>query len=152
MHSDPAAFDQQVRLRVYDDFLKLGEAPSSEHLARVLRVPTDEIRTSLARLAATRALVLQQDGEILMASPLSAVPTPFVVSVADRQWFANCIWDGLGLVAMLGGFGEVETSCGCCGFRLFVDVQNGGLQLSGGNAVAHFALPARQWWDDIVFN
>jgi len=152
MRTDPAVLDQQVRLRIYDDFLKLGEAPSSDYLARVLRTPLDEVRSSLARLAAARSLVLQENGEILMANPLSAVPTGFVVRVADRNWFANCIWDALGLIAMVGGHGEVATSCGCCAFRMEIEVQGGRLKLPGDAAVAHFAIPARQWWDDIVFN
>ena len=152
MFMDSPQFDQQVRLRVYDDFLKLGEAPSSDYLSRVLRAPVAEVRSSLSRLAAARSLVLQENGEILMANPLSAVPTGFVVRIADRSWFANCIWDGLGLIAMLGGFGEVATSCGCCAVSMEVEVQHGRLGLPASEAVAHFAIPARQWWDDIVFN
>ena len=152
MFMDPARFDQQVRLRVYDDFLKLGEAPTSEYLARALHSPVEQVRSSLVRLAAARSIVLQDNGEILMANPLSAVPTGFVVRIADRSWFANCIWDGLGLIAMLGGFGDVATSCGCCAVSMDVQVERGRLNLPATDAVAHFAIPARKWWDDIVFN
>jgi hypothetical protein len=38
-----------------------------------------------------------------MAMPLSAIPTPFQVEVGGRHFFGNCIWDALGIVAMLGG-------------------------------------------------
>jgi hypothetical protein len=36
-----------------------------------------------------------------MANPFSAVPTPFLVRSGDRSWYGNCIWDALGIPAML---------------------------------------------------
>lgn len=49
-----------------------------------------------------------------MANPFSAVPTPFMVEVAGRQYFGNCIWDALGVVSLLGGEGRVQTACPDC--------------------------------------
>ncbi len=90
-----------------------------------------------------------------MANPLSAVPTPFVVETqADtgpRSWYGNCIWDALGVIAMLQHDGRVLTSCGCCGESMAVTVRNSQVE-SKPPGVVHFAIPARRWWDDIVFN
>ncbi|GAC1618994.1 MAG: hypothetical protein PVS2B2_04300 [Candidatus Acidiferrum sp.] len=94
-------------------------------------------------------LVLQPSGEVLMANPFSAVPTPFVTEVGARRWFGNCIWDSLGILATLQADGRVLTSCGCCGDSMVLNLRGGMLT---GDGIVHFAIPARHWWDDIVFN
>lgn len=100
-------------------------------------------------------LVLQPgSGEILMANPLSAVPTAFVVetegTAESRSWYGNCIWDALGVIAMLHGDGRVLTSCGCCGESMAVSVRQGEVEARP-PGIVHFAIPAKHWWDDIVF-
>jgi Alkylmercury lyase len=52
-------------------------------------------------------------------------------------------------VAMLGGDGTVSTQCADCGEPMELSVQDGVLQEHEG--VAHFAVPARGWWDDIGY-
>jgi hypothetical protein len=94
-------------------------------------------------------LVLQESGEILMANPFSAVPTPFIVEAGERRYWANCIWDGLGVLAMTGADGRVLASCGDCGEAMGVQVQGGDLVSPEG--LIHFAVPARQWWSNIKF-
>jgi len=90
-----------------------------------------------------------------MANPLSAVPTPFLVQTeggsGPRGWYGNCIWDALGVIAMLQGDGRVLSSCACCGEGMTVSVRRGEVSCEPPGLV-HFALPARQWWSDIVFN
>ncbi|HEX5974735.1 MAG TPA: organomercurial lyase [Rubrobacteraceae bacterium] len=85
-----------------------------------------------------------------MANPFSAVPTPFLVRAGDRSWYGNCIWDAMGISAMLQQDAVIEASCGCCGMAMQVTVVNGSLEEAPG--IAHFAIPAARWWDDIVFN
>ena len=45
-----------------------------------------------------------------MAPPFSGVETAFRVIVDDKSYYANCVWDALGVVAALGRDGEVEAS------------------------------------------
>jgi Alkylmercury lyase len=85
-----------------------------------------------------------------MANPFSAVPTPFLVRVGDRSWYGNCIWDATGIPAMRGQDASIEASCGCCGTAMHLAVSDGSLGEAPG--IAHFAIPAAHWWDDIVFN
>jgi hypothetical protein len=119
-------------------------------LAEVLGAPEEAIREALERLAAGRAIVLQPESrEVLFAPPLSGVPTPFVAHKGGRSYFAPCAWDALGTAAMLGDDAEVETSCGCCGEAMRVVVRGGELMEARG--VIHFAVPARQWWSDLVY-
>ncbi len=84
-----------------------------------------------------------------MANPLSAVPTAFRVQTPRGEFWGNCIWDGLGVVSMLGGDGTVETHCPDCEEPMALRVE--GRRLDDGEGIAHFAVPAARWWDNIGF-
>jgi alkylmercury lyase-like protein len=135
---------------VYEVTMRGGRPPAARDLAAELGIFTDEILQSFQRLAGARVLVLQHEGgEILMANPFSAVPTPFAVEAAGVSSFGNCIWDALGIPAMLGSDGRITASCGDCGTAAEVVVEGGKVR---GEGIVHFAIPARDWWKDIVFN
>jgi hypothetical protein len=149
-------FQSQVRLEVYRQFIESGSCPSRVAVAQSLNRSLQDVTDALAELAKAHVLVLQPDtGEVLMANPLSAVPTPFLVvteqSRGPRHWYGNCIWDALGVISMLQADGKVVTSCGCCGEKMTVTV-TGKKATPQPDGIVHFALPARRWWDDIVFN
>jgi hypothetical protein len=141
--------DSTVRRYIYDEIVRTSESPSTTELAGHFGVAIEAIQDALRQMHDSHALVLQPSGEVLMANPFSAVPTPFVTEVGNRRWFANCIWDALGILAALHAEGRVLTSCGSCGDSLTLELRHG---LLTGDGIAHFALPARRWWDDIVFN
>ena len=145
------AFDKVVRYHVYDYVMREGLPPSIAETSSALSRPPDEVRASFQRLADGHILVLQkQSGEILMANPFSAVPTPFLVKAGGRAYYGNCIWDAMGIPAMLKQDAFIEESCGCCSTAMNLKITNGSLEEARG--LAHFAIPAAHWWDDIVFN
>jgi hypothetical protein len=146
---DTELFDKHVRSQVYAYFLKTGQAPTTGKIAKALSCPLLEVRAAYQRLAAGRALVLQEDGEVLMAEPFSAVPTVFSVEVGKHSWWGNCIWDALGIPAMLKENARIVTSCGCCGESMVLEVKEGLLLDAPG--IVHFAIPPRDWWNDVVF-
>jgi hypothetical protein len=78
-----------------------------------------------------------------------AVPTPFLARNQDQSYFGSCVWDGLGVIAMLQGDGRLETSCAYCGERMTIEVR-GGRPVSE-RGIIHFAIPAKRWWENIVF-
>lgn len=129
--------------------LDTGRAPSAAETASALRVTVGEAEQAYRDLAASHAFELRPGTlDVWMVHPLSAVPTPYVATVAGRDHFANCIWDGLGAVAMLGGSGFVRTTCEDCGESLQVDVVQ--WELAGEpEGVVHFAVPAARWYEDI---
>lgn len=141
--------DKQVRLQVYRHFLTMNRAPTRQDVASALALPLPDVEAAYQRLAAGKALVLQQNGEVLMAEPFSAVPTTFVVEIGSRTWWGNCIWDALGIPAMLKEDARVLTTCGCCNEAMTLEIQNGALMK--GQGVVHFALPPKEWWKDVVF-
>jgi len=146
-----ATLDKEVRRYAYEHVMKEGLPPTIAQTASALSTTSDNVRASFRRLADGHILVLQEGtGEVLMANPFSAVPTPFLVRVEDRSWYGNCIWDAMGIPAMLERDVAIEASCGCCGTAMSLKVTNGSLEEASG--IAHFAIPAAHWWDDIVFN
>jgi len=150
MNQSTEEFDYQVRKAVYEVTLQRGYPPTLVEASSQLQADLQEVGAAFQRLAAGRVLVLQpESGEILMANPFSAVPTPFLVELDAYSCYGNCIWDALGVLAMLKKDGRIATSCPDCGTAMQVRVANGFVQETQG--LIHFAIPALHWWDDIVF-
>jgi hypothetical protein len=144
------ALDRDVRLVVYERFLAAGRPPTAGEVAAELALAEGEVEASFERLEAAHVLVFAPGTRsIWMANPLSAFPTPFRVETPRGDYWGNCIWDAFGVVAMLGGDGVVRTSCADCGDAMALTVARGHLQPADG--VAHFAVPARSWWDNIGY-
>lgn len=145
-----AEFDSRVRLATYRHFVDTGAAPSPAEVAAVLASTAGSVQEAWERLAEEHVLALQPgSGALWMAMPFSAVPTAFRVRTARGAWWANCAWDALGIAAMLDSPAVVETTCGDCGEAMTLETAVGAQQF--GEGLVHFAVPARNWWDDIGF-
>lgn len=143
-------FDRNVRLFVYRRFLDRGEPPSVAEAAEGLGTSPAETEAAFRRLEAGHVLVFAPGTlDIWMANPLCAVPTAFRVATASGSWWGTCIWDAFGIPAMLGEDATITTSCPDCGEPFELRVEGGSLLPADG--VAHFAVPARRWWDDIGY-
>ena len=143
--------DNTVRVAVYRSFINRARAPAPAEIAETLGVAQATIEEALHRLAADHLLVLAPGTPyVWMANPFSALPTSYHVAADGREWFGNCIWDGLGILAVLGSDGVVTTRCADCGDVLTVEVADG--ELRDPRGVVHYAIPASRWWDDIGFN
>ena len=127
---DTSVLDVQIRKYVYDRLLSGMGMPLADGVAMHLGLSTDEVRTSYRRLKEGHILVLQEgDEEILMANPFSAVPTSFLVETATASWWGNCIWDAMGIAAMLKEDARISTGCGDCNDSMVLLVQDGTLTL-----------------------
>ena len=128
-----------------------GQVPTAGEIAAELDMPVAMVQEAYARLGETHVFVCEpgDPSRLRMANPFSAVPTPFKVSARGGTYYGNCVWDSLGIVSLLGREGLVETSCPDCSEPMRLRVENGKLVESEG--VVHFGVPARRWWDDIVF-
>ncbi len=143
------ALDGRLRQYIYRQFVHETKAPTVAQMAAALSVPLRKLKAGLQRLAQSHAFVLQENGELWRAAPFSAVPTTFPVQIGKRSWWANCIWDALGIPAMLHQDARIPASCGCCNTEMTLNVKKG--RLAGPKAIIHIAVPARHWYDDIVF-
>lgn len=133
------------RQRILDVFLATGRPPEPDP-------------TLWPRLAQARWIVLDEQGRLRMAHPFSGVETDFAVAGAGQShsrktWFANCFWDALTVSAMvLRRRGEptvIHTHCGSSRQPMRIEVGAEGPR--PGPEVIHFAVPLRDWWNDIVF-
>ena len=145
-----ADFDTIVRLTLYNEFVRTSSPPTAEGLAEGMHVPAADVRASLERLAAGKAIVLQPHSrEVLMANPLCAVPTPFRARTRRQSFFGSCVWDALGILAMLGGEGSLDASSACCGEAMTIDAEGGNVIATSG--IIHFAIPAKRWWEHCLY-
>jgi hypothetical protein len=141
--------DASLRHFVYQHILRKEKVPLVADMCRALSLPKPRIRASLERLCLSHAFMMQEDGELWRAAPFSAIPTAFPVRTSERSWFGNCIWDALGIPAMLKKDAMIDAACGCCNYRMPIEIKGGKLLSKAG--VIHIAVPARHWYKDVVF-
>ena len=131
---------EEVRLAVYRSFASTGRAPTAESLdAEALRDLHDR-----------RHVVLDEDGEIAMAHPFSAVPLGFAVMGRDTLWWGGCAWDSFALPHLLADEPEVLVATRCPGCDRALAWVVGRDAPPAGDEVAHFLIPAARMWDDVV--
>jgi Alkylmercury lyase len=142
--------DEDVRLAVYRHFATTGRAPGDGDLAEATGLAPGDVRASLGRLDEARHVVLDEDGQIVMAHPFAAVPLGFAVMGAATLWWGGCAWDSFALPHLLPDEPEVlvSTRCPGCGAALAWVV--GRHAPPAGTEVAHFLVPTAHIWDDVV--
>lgn len=142
--------DTSIKLTIYRRVAESGKMPSVGQVAEEIGAPVAAVKASYARLYQSRVLVLQPDGvSIRMAPPFSGVPTQHRVKAGGQEYFANCAWDALGVLAALHQSGEVFSRCEQTLEPLHLVVGESGPEPEP--CVIHFAVPAALWWRDIVF-
>jgi alkylmercury lyase-like protein len=141
--------DLEIRNLTYRLLIETGRAPTAAEVARAAAVGEADIHVAWGRLHEAHAIVLDQDGAIRMLNPFSAVPTPFRVDAAGREWYANCGWDAFGIGAALGVDSTIHTECPDCHEPLEITVRRGRPERT--DLIWHVAVPARDWWQDIGY-
>src|SRR3954468_19637052 len=145
-----AGLDAALWCFTYDAVVRSGRGPSLREAAEALGASEDDVRAAWQRFGEGHAIMLDASGEALWRiAPFSAVPTDFVVEAGGRHYFAHCAWDALGICAALQADGIVHASCGCC--RLPMDLSVRGGHLDPAEGLVHIAVPARDWYQDVVF-
>jgi len=145
----PPEIDVQVKLAVYGHFAETGRRPEVDDLARRTGLEERDVLEALQSLRAQRLLLLEADGHsIRMAPPFSGVPTQHRVAADEREYFANCAWDALGIPAALRKAGRVRSRCEQSGEPLDLAVGLDGPEPS--DWLFHCLVPAAHWWDDLV--
>ena len=141
----------RIRLAVLERAIASGQVPTAGEIAAELEMPLAMVQEASAKLGEGHVFACEPDdpSRLRMATPFSAVPTPFKVGARGGSYYGNCVWDALGIISLLGGEGVVETSCPDCSEPLSLRVSGG--KLDETDSAVHFSVPARRWWDDIVF-
>ena len=139
----------EIRAFVYQHFGETTRAPRADEVASRFALSHEEAGSAYEELHQRHALFLKPDThEILMANPFSGVETPFKVYINGRIYFANCAWDSLGIPAALHTDAEIEAACAQSGDPIRLNVTNE--QVQGSDALVHFLIPFREWYDDLA--
>jgi hypothetical protein len=149
-HGRVSAIDSAIRHLVYLELAAGRRAPTAGDLAAAVGLAPAEIQAALARLANEHMLVLDASGGVRMALPFSNVETAYSVEAGATAWWANCAWDAVALVRLLG----LDDACivdrgGPGRAARTLGVVHGSLAERDG--VITSPLPARRWWEDIVY-
>jgi Alkylmercury lyase len=142
-------FDSQLRLAVYQHTIRNGQVPLVADMARAFSCSVRTVRDALTRLSESHAFMLRQDGELWRVAPFSAIATAFPVRLGKHSWWGNCIWDALGIPAMLKKDAAIDAACACCNYEMKLEVTRHKLLHKEG--IIHIAVPARDWYKDVVF-
>jgi len=146
----PTEADVQVKLALFREFAESGRAPSCDSIAARTGLSTDAVLRAFQSLRSQRLIWLEPDGAtIRMAPPFSGVPTQHRVEAGGVDYYANCAWDTLGVLAALHRPGRVRSRCEQSGESLNLEVGENGPEPS--TWVYHCLVPAAHWWDDLVF-
>jgi hypothetical protein len=142
--------DTTVKLALYRTIADSGAAPTSADIAQAIGLTEDDVRAAFSRLHQKRLLVPEpgDPSRIRMAPPFSGVATLFPVDAQGKRYYANCVWDAFGIAAALQTDAIIPASDGYSGEPLTLEVKGG--QPVARPYVAHFAVPAAHWWDDII--
>jgi hypothetical protein len=120
-------------------------------VAKALSTSAEEVEAAFERLHQKPLLVPEpvHPSRIRMAPPSSGVETSLRVKVQGNVYSANCAWDALGIAAALQADAIIEASDGYSGEPMLLEVRNG--QPVPQACVIQFAVPAAQWWEDILY-
>jgi len=95
-----------------------GPVPVAAIRASIPHHPPEAIEETIRALDG-EDLVQVVDGEVVIAYPFSAAPTPFRVRLAEgRERYACCAVDALGVAPMVGAPVRIDSECHHCGAAL----------------------------------
>ncbi len=141
--------DWDIRLFIYRDFVDRGAPPSVDDAAERFDISIDEARASFQRLHRGHAIFLEPETDhVRMANPLSAIPTPYRVTVNGQSLYANCAWDSVGVPAMLRRNAQIEARVSDSE-SIRYSIENGAL-IADTALVVHFPIPFSHWYDDLI--
>lgn len=141
-----------VKLAIYRTVAETTRVPTVADVARQLHAPVGTIQAAFEELHGQKLLVPEPGDptRVRMAPPFSAIETPFRVTVGNKDYWANCVWDSLGVAAALHGDAVVHTTDGHTGEPMTLEVR-GGAPVPVPCAI-HFAVPMAHGGDDIIYS
>jgi hypothetical protein len=143
-------FDTSVKMQVYEMIARTTRMPASIDVALVVGSSIADVEEAFQRLYEKRLLVLEPGiiSRIRMAPPFSGIETQHRVKIEEKVYFGNCAWDAFGIAAALKRDAEIESACADCGEPLTFQIRDE--KPLPRDYVAHFAVPAAEWWRDII--
>jgi hypothetical protein len=143
---------RQVRKFIFDSFEATGAPPVVEQIMRRFGLDRTQAFQALAALQDAHHIALVKGTQrILMAFPFSSVTTPFRVTADGRTYYANCAWDSIAIHVALDREEIIDSYCHHCAEEVKIHLRDGNVLSSNPEEViVYLALPASQWWQDII--
>jgi hypothetical protein len=153
MPHDAATADlSELRLYVHRELADHARTVTTADVAERFDVSEVAALAALRELHVAHLIVLDATRErVVMAHPWAAEPMGFVVASSRQRWWGGCAWDSFAIPALVGERCLVATHCPGCATPLALDVDPDGPPEAASEIVAHFLVPVRRIWDDVVF-
>lgn len=141
---------EQVRRAIYCHLATTAQAPERAELAQQLSMTAQAVDEAYDALAAAHHLVLDADGEIILAHPFATRSFSFSVMGARTLWWGGCAWDAFAIPHLVPDEPSalVATTCPACAKPLAWVIDRSAPPTGPG--IAHFLVPAEHIWDDVV--
>jgi Alkylmercury lyase len=141
---------EALRVAVYRSLATTGRAPDRAALLAELDATEAEVVAGLRALHDAHQLVLGTGGAVVLAHPFATIDLGFSVKGRHTLWWGGCVWDSFAIPHLVPSEPEVlvATTCPACGRpHAWVVGRDGPPE---GDQVAHFLVPVRSMWDDIL--
>lgn len=127
-----------------------GFAPSVEDLAETLKADKEDIIKGLYELQEYHGVVLHpNEPKVWVIHPFSLAPTNFYVKSNKGEWWGNCAWCSLGVVALLKDDVKITTTVVAETNQIEINIINGEIQEK--NYYIHFPIPMKNAWDNVIY-
>jgi len=142
---------EDLRVLVYNELAQLGRVDNIRGLAATLSLTDSQIVEGLHALHDKRDLVLDANGEIVLAHPFATRNFGFSVMGASTLWWGGCAWDAFAMPHLVPDEPEtvVATQCPRCRKAHAWNVTRS--QPPNANQIVHFATPMGRVWEDVVY-
>jgi len=142
--------EQHIRHAIFQHIIAHAAAPTAAEMAAQLGGSVEEMQAAFKRLESPHSLVLAPSTHnIWMMHPFSAVPTHHIVHIDEHDYWANCGWDLLGVSVVVGMDSVSNVTCAHCDEPIEIVIKD--RELVSGEAVVHFTVPARRFWENVGY-
>ena len=142
--------DTELRVFIYDFIFARARPPKASEIAGRFAISDDDAKRRLRAMKIGKTLLVDDaTGEIWMAGPFASQPSGHEVRGARMTWWANCAWDALAIGILAAETVTIRSSNCDTGRR--ITIVSPAQSPPESDAVVHFLVPARQWYDDIAY-
>lgn len=139
-----------LHFTIIKSIIENGFAPSVKDLSIILNANEDEVVKGLKKLQEYHGVVLHpNEPKVWVIHPFSMSPTNFYVKSKKGEWWGNCAWCSLGVVALINDDAKIITTIGGETEQIEINIINGEIQEK--NYYIHFPIPMKNAWDNVIY-
>ncbi|SFI01311.1 Alkylmercury lyase [Tindallia magadiensis] len=125
IHSKLLPEEQRLRMLIMNDIINHQKPVSFESLVSMKEMSPELLKKSWDGLIRKNAMVMNDQQEATFVYPVSALPTPHLVTLADkRQFSAMCGIDAIGAAFTFQQDTSISSQCSQCGEPISLEVND----------------------------